>query len=91
MLTVVNRLLSLGVAGLYLWAAAHTAAPGIALIKTLVHLTLPMACIWFGDTLGEYTGFMSGITNATPGFLVAFGGWLVLVGVPLIIIALSYS
>lgn len=46
-----------------------------------IFLILPLACIWFSEAMGAYTGvgFGSGaITSTTPGCLVAFGGWLLL-------------
>ena len=51
---------------------------------SLFYLLLPMACIWFGDELGELTNiglYLSGgvpISQSTPGRLVRFVGWLVL-------------
>ena len=37
-----------------------------------------LALIWFGDTLGEFTGVVRGgyIGTKTPGCLVKFMGWL---------------
>ncbi len=43
-------------------------------------LVMPLACIWFGDEIGEYTGMLPGpgINKTTPGSFVRFGGWLLL-------------
>ena len=44
-------------------------------------LILPLGCIWFSDAMGGYTGMGMGsgaITSPTPGFLIAFVGWLLL-------------
>jgi hypothetical protein len=84
MATLLNRGLSLFVALIYL-TAAYLCGSGLDMAKVAVALLLPMACIWFPDALGEYTGIMrlQAITASTPAFLVCAGGWLLLVGVPL--------
>ena len=39
---------------------------------------LPLACVWFGDELGNYVGTVPGpaITKRSPGRLVKLGGWI---------------
>lgn len=86
MLTILNRFLSLAVCGLYVCAVhVRSDAPG-DVFKTCIALIFPLACIWFGDQLGQYTGAIRGHspTVATPGWLVATGGWFVLIGAPLV-------
>jgi hypothetical protein len=41
-----------------------------------------LALIWFGDELGEFTGFTGRgyITKTSPGWLVKLFGWVLLVG-----------
>ncbi len=84
MATLLNRGLSLLVALVYL-TAAYLYGTGLDMAKVAVALLLPMACIWFPEALGEYTGTMRlhAITASTPAFLVCAGGWLLLVGIPL--------
>jgi membrane protease YdiL (CAAX protease family) len=43
-------------------------------------LCFPLACIWFGDELGNYVGMLPGpaINKRSPGWLVKLGGWLLL-------------
>lgn len=57
-------------------------------LKFLAFTILPLACIWFGDALGGYTGFSRPlgprITNTTPGSFVVFLGWVILL-FPLIV------
>jgi hypothetical protein len=57
-------------------------------LKVLLFLVLPLACIWFGDEMGDYMGTLpisgGGITNPTPSWLVRAGGWLLLL-LPIII------
>jgi len=85
MLTFINRGLSLLVFLTYATGAYYSGGFGLTL-KVTAALLLPMACIWFPDPLGEYTGFIRGqaITSSTPAFLVCAGGWLILVGIPLL-------
>lgn len=85
-----NRLFSLGVALCYLGLAYCT--HGWELVwRVAIFLVLPMACIWFGEEMGGFTG-MTGrgaITGTTPGWLVAVGGWILLL-LPIIISAIGY-
>jgi hypothetical protein len=87
MATFINRGLSLLIATAYV-VAALVQDGGLTAAKVAVGLLLPLACIWFSEALGEYGGTMRlhAITASTPGFLVCAGGWLLLVGVPLIAI-----
>ena len=90
MLTFVNRSLSLLVYLAYI-TAGFTRGGGAVALKLAIGLLLPVACIWFPQPLGDYTGIMRGqlMTSSTPAFLVCAGGWLVLVGVPFIAYAIS--
>ena len=51
------------------------------IIMRILSLAFPLACIWFGDDLGEYyrdgTLFPS-ITTASSGRFVRLGGWILL-------------
>lgn len=40
----------------------------------------PLACIWFGDEMGDYVGVLPipSITKPSPGWLVRLGGWVLL-------------
>ncbi len=46
-----------------------------------------LCLIWFGDAIGRYTGYVGHrmISTETPGWLVCLMGWLLLVGVPLVV------
>jgi hypothetical protein len=48
---------------------------------------LPLACIWFGEAMGGYTGPSGStwITGPTPGKVVCIAGWLFL-ALPLLLI-----
>lgn len=80
-----NRLLSGLLGGIYL--VGSYAHGGIeSAWKVGLGLLLPLACIWFADAMGDYTGGTTGggLTSPTPGWLVCIGGWLMLL-LPLII------
>lgn len=51
-----------------------------ATLKCALFLLLPLACIWYADEMGSFTGTMRGqhIGSETPGCFVALGGWLIL-------------
>jgi hypothetical protein len=82
---VISRSLSSGVALAYL-TAAYFLGGGIGVLRMMGFLALPMACIWFGEAMGAYTGYFAGhgITTTTPGCIVTFGGWLLL-ALPLVV------
>ena len=56
-------------------------------------LIVPLACIWFSDAMGGYTGLnfftRPAITESTPGRFVALGGWLLLL-LPLVVGLVAY-
>jgi len=86
MATLVNRGLSLVVVLTYL-VVGYKYGGGEAALKVFIGILLPLACIWFPEPLGQYRGNIRGqvMTSSTPAFLVCAGGWLVLVGAPLIV------
>lgn len=84
-----ERMLSLVIAGVYLVITAFFASKGKLVTDLLLvcgALLLPMACIWFGDELGEYIGALPGpgITRKSPGWMVKIGGWVLLL-LPIVI------
>ena len=49
------------------------------ILLTAAGLSFPLACIWFGDEMGEYTGSLfRPITKSSPGIVVRIGGWILL-------------
>lgn len=80
-----NRLLSGLLAGIYVIGAYSPGGLELAW-RVSIGLILPLACIWFADAMGGYTGatLSVGIATPTPGWLVLIGGWLVLL-LPVII------
>lgn len=84
--TMKSRLLS-GIIALAYMIGAYFTADAETMWKLGLFLVLPLACIWFSDAMGGYTGVGMGrgaITSTTPGCFVAFGGWLLLL-LPIII------
>jgi len=72
-----SRTASLVVAAACLVAAAiYGGAAGV--LQCATGLVILLGCIWFSDELGEYTGKAGHgmIANASPGPLVAVGGWV---------------
>ena len=86
MIDLINRGLSLAICIFYIVAMYMHAGVGAAL-KLVAGLLLPFACIWFPDALGQYRGTISlqAITAESPAILVRLAGWLLLVGVPVIV------
>jgi hypothetical protein len=88
-----SRLFSLILACVYLaiadlWGDAVEGFTGVLGVALVVGL----ACIWFGDELGDMLGGMLGhapISSTTPGNFVKFVGWLLLVCLPVIAIILE--
>ena len=82
---MIGRSISLVTAIAYL-VAAYLGNGAETAFKMGMFLILPLACIWFSDAMGSFTGVMRGqyVNATTPGCLVAFGGWLLL-AMPLIV------
>ena len=80
----ISRTLSLVIALIYLGLALFSAPSAAKLMGGLLifggALLLPLACIWYGDDLGEYLGpFPSpGFTRKSPAWMVKLGGWILL-------------
>lgn len=58
-------------------------------LRTFLFYLLPIFCIWFPDTMGQYTGVVLGrgryIDQPSHPTFLRYGGWFVLVVVPLIL------
>ena len=74
------------VAGIYL-VIAYAHGGGESAFKAGMFLILPLACIWFSDAMGGYTGptTIIAMTGPSPGFAVFILGWLLLL-LPIIIV-----
>lgn len=69
------------------YTALAVRAGGIHGLKCSAGLLFPLALIWFPEEIGSLTGyFRSGYVNVqTPAIIVSFGGWLFLVGLPVLL------
>ena len=86
MARLINRGLSLLIYVGYI-VAAYVSGAGIVALKTAGVFLIPMACIWFSEALGGFTGMIAPfypITESSPAFLMCAVGWLLLVGAPII-------
>ncbi len=74
-----NRILSGLLAGTYVVLALFSGGAEAA-FKVALFLVLPLACIWFSEAMGGYTGptWRAAITAPTPGVFVCIAGWLLL-------------
>jgi hypothetical protein len=74
-----NRVLSVILAAIYVVVAFVTSG-GEDGFRVLLAVLLPLACIWFGDAMGGFTGPAGtiGITAASPGLIVCILGWVIL-------------
>ncbi len=75
-----SRIISSIIAVGYL-ISAYSGGAWKSVVQVGIFLVLPLSCIWFGDAMGGYTGANFGrgaITGTSPGCMVAFGGWLLL-------------
>lgn len=86
-----NRLISVLVAVVYL-AIAFAHGGMEPTFKIGMFLILPLACIWFADAMGGYTGLTTSmpITAPSPGVIVRILGWALLL-LPLIIGIIIYA
>ena len=82
----IEKLVALGLAcfwlaGLLISAYfSHSAVRNLAICLGLgVLLPIPLALIWFGDELGELTGFSFSVSQGkSPEFLLRLAGWIFL-------------
>jgi hypothetical protein len=59
--------------------------------RTFIFAILPLACIWFSETMGGYVGpvWRAVITDPSPAIFACIAGWLLLL-LPLVV-ALVYA
>ncbi len=80
-----NRILSGLLAASYV-VVALCGGGAEAAFKAALFLVLPLACIWFSEAMGGYTGptWRAAITAPSPAVFACIAGWLLLL-VPAII------
>jgi hypothetical protein len=74
-----NRILSGLLTAAYVVVALCGGGSEVA-FKVALFSVLPLACIWFSEAMGGYTGpsWRGAITAPTPGLFVCIAGWLLL-------------
>ena len=74
-----NHILSGSVALIYLLVGLIAGGPKGCLMILAFVLT-PLACIWYSEAMGGFTGVAGdiGITQPTPGIFVCIAGWILL-------------
>lgn len=79
-----NRIFSVLISGIYL-SLGYSHGGAESAFKTGMFLILPLACIWFADAMGGYTGPAGNIaiTKQSPGIFICILGWALLL-LPLI-------
>jgi hypothetical protein len=80
-----NRSLSVLLAVIYIALAAF-ARGAEAAFKVGIFVVLPLACIWFSESMGGYVGpvWRAAITSPSPAIFVCITGWILLL-LPVII------
>ena len=84
-----NKTLSGLLAAFYV-VVGFLAAGAQGAFQALLFVILPLACIWFAETMGRYTGptaHMS-ITQPSPPLFVCIAAWLLLL-LPLVVLILE--
>jgi hypothetical protein len=86
-----NRIFSSLLAVIYV-VGGFVAGGGEGGFKVLGFVILPLACIWFGEAMGGYTGPTAGmsITAPSPGLFVCIAGWILLL-LPIVIGIIIYT
>ena len=74
-----HRISSLAVAFFYVGGACWLEGGEIA-CKALAFTILPLACIWFSESMGNATGMLGSISinQESPGVIIRWLGWVLL-------------
>lgn len=89
-----HRVVSGIVYAIWIGLALYSGGLGNA-FKAAAYYLLPMACIWFSDAMASYTGVAWGrgrfISERSHAGFLRWGGWFVLVFVPLMILIALFA
>ncbi|MGZ4963770.1 MAG: hypothetical protein ACXWDN_02950 [Limisphaerales bacterium] len=88
-----NRAISAVVAIVYVVLALILRGP-VSALEVGIFAVLPLACIWFSEAMGSYTGlgglaYGYPITKESPAVLVCVLGWIVLL-LPIVVGVVAY-
>jgi len=87
-LTIINRGMSLVIAIGYVAIDSAGNGFGAKSFKLSICLFIVLCLIWFGEQMGSFTGYVGrggNIDVETPGWIVCLFGWVLLIGIPIIL------
>lgn len=84
--TPLSRLLSLSLVLVYV-AGTGVMVGIVSALKILAAMSVPLACVWFPEAMGDYT--LGRISKESPPSFVWVLGWIVLL-LPLIVVAILW-
>jgi hypothetical protein len=89
----VGRLISLAIAAAYVIAGFALEKSWAFTLTVAVATLLPLALIWFPEFLGGLTGWgtRAPVDRPSPPKLVAAAGWLMLLGLPVLVLLLTHN
>ena len=91
MQVTVGRLVSLAIAAAYVIAGFALEKSWTFALTVTAGMLLPLALIWFPESLGDLTGWgtRAPIDRPSPPRFVAAAGWLFLLGLPVLLLLLA--
>jgi hypothetical protein len=91
MQVTIGKMIALAIAAAYVIAGFALAKSWTFALTVAVGTLLPLALIWFSDFLGGLTGWgtRAPVDQPSPPRLVAAAGWLLLCGLPALILVLT--
>ena len=91
MQVTVGRVVSLAIAAAYVIVAFALEKSWTFALTVAAGTLLPLALIWFPDFLGNFTGWgtRTPVDQPSPPRLVAAAGWLLLFGLPMLMLFLA--
>ena len=91
MQVTVARVVSLAIAAAYVIAGFALEKSWTFALTVTAGMLLPLALIWFPESLGDLTGWgtRAPIDRPSPPGLVAAAGWLFLLGLPVLLLLVS--
>jgi hypothetical protein len=88
-MAMASKIVALMIGVLYVvFAIAQEGRLSTPVGKLVVAVLFPLALIWFPTEVGSVTGYVGRggrIDTETPPFLVSFVGWLLLLGIPVLV------
>lgn len=91
MLTFTNRISSVVVSLILIYLSTDKNDINYTPAETLIFIIPTLILIWFGDYVAEttYLSKTEEINATSPGWLVSFCGWIILLGIPVVSVILK--